>query len=255
MAWNADSSGALIKIRDIEFSYGSEKVLEEVSFDITSRDFLAVIGPNGLGKTTLVKIILGLLKPDKGHIEIFNKSINEFNQWNKIGYVPQKATHIDPLFPVSVKEVVGMGLLASKKFPQMITREEEDRIQGALDSVGMRAFSQRRIGNLSGGQQQRIFIARAIVNQPSVVFLDEPTTGVDVEMQEHFYDMLDELNKKQGITIVLITHEIGLLNRHVAKVACLNKKLVYHGEHAEFCGSAEFKEMLSNGKHLIIHKH
>ena len=251
----ADKSNILIKISNIDFAFGHVKVLEDISFDISMGDFLAVIGPNGSGKTTLVKIILGLLKPDRGHIEIFNQPINEFNQWKKIGYVPQKATHIDPLFPVSVKEVVAMGLLSSKKFPQMITREEELRIGAALESVGMESFSQRRIGNLSGGQQQRVFIARAIVNQPLVIFLDEPTTGVDAEIQGHFYDMLDELNKQHGITIVLITHEIGLLNKHVAKVACLNQRLVYHGSHSEFCGSEQFKEMLSDGKHLIIHKH
>jgi zinc transport system ATP-binding protein len=255
MASSADERDILIKIRNIDFSFGHVKVLEDVSLDIQSGDFLAVIGPNGSGKTTLIKIILGLLKPERGRIEIFGKSLHEFDQWRKVGYVPQKATHIDSLFPVSVREVVAMGLLSAKKFPRIITQEEERRIREALSSVGMEEFSQRRIGNLSGGQQQRVFIARAVVNQPRIIFLDEPTTGVDGETQEHFYDMLDDLNKKKGITIVLITHEIGLLNRHVAKVACLNQRLVYHGRHAEFCRSAEFKEMLSNGKHLIVHKH
>jgi zinc transport system ATP-binding protein len=255
MDWTADKSSRLIKVRNIDFAFGHVKVLDDISFDISAGDFLAVIGPNGSGKTTLVKIILGLLKPERGYIEIFNQPVHEFDQWKKIGYVPQKATHIDPLFPVSVKEVVAMGLLSSKKFLQMTTREEEIRIGKALESVGMEAFSQRRIGNLSGGQQQRVFIARAIVNEPQVIFLDEPTTGVDAEMQEHFFDLLSSLNKKHAITMVLITHEIGLLNRHVDKVACLNQRLVYHGSHSEFCGSAEFKKMLSDGKHLIIHKH
>lgn len=255
MAWNADKNDVLIKVRDIDFSYGSIKVLDNVSFDISAGDFLAIIGPNGSGKTTLVKIILGLLNPDRGRIEILGRPLRDFSEWNKIGYVPQKATHVDPLFPVSVREVVAMGLLSSRKFPQMIKKEEEVLVYEALKSVGMELLIQRRIGNLSGGQQQRVFIARAIVNQPQIIFLDEPTTGVDAETQEHFYDILDNLNKKSGITIVLITHEIGLLNKHVEKVACLNQKLVYHGEHSEFCGSETFKKMLSDGNHLIIHKH
>ncbi len=113
----------------------------------------------------------------------------------------------------------------------------------------------RRIGSLSGGQQQRVFIARAIVNEPHILFLDEPMTGVDSGTQEHFYDMLDKLNREDGITIVLITHEIGIINRHVNRVACLNQRLIYHGTHEDFCRSEAFKKMLAGGHHLISHRH
>ena len=112
-----------------------------------------------------------------------------------------------------------------------------------------------RIGRLSGGQQQRVFIARAIVNQPHILFLDEPTTGVDAETQEHFYELLDKLNEKEKITIVLITHETGIINKHVKQVACLNQSLVYHGTHADFCRSQEFKKMLAGGNHVVSHRH
>lgn len=245
----------LISIKDVSFSYGSGNVLENVTLFIQQGDFLAIIGPNGSGKTTLIKVVLGLLKPSHGEVQILERKVAEFSEWQKIGYVPQKATHVDPLFPVSVREVIAMGLLSSKKFPKLTKKEEEFSIERALKHVGMENFKNWRIGSLSGGQQQRVFIARAIVNQPHILFLDEPTTGVDAETQERFYDMLDSLNKKEKITIVLITHDIGIVNKHVTQVACLNQKLVYHGTHAEFCRSDAFKEMLAGGHHLISHRH
>lgn len=251
---SANKSKTLIRVKDVSFNYGFIRVLIDVTFSIERGDFLAIIGPNGSGKTTLIKIILGLLKPMQGEVRILGKSVDDFDDWRKIGYVPQKATHIDPFFPASIREVVGMELLASKKFPRLTKREEELSIERALRQVAMDHFKNWRIGNLSGGQQQRVFIARAIVNQPLILFLDEPTTGVDSETQEHFYDMLDNLNKKEGITIVLITHDTGIVNKHVKQVACLNQKLFYHGTHAEFCRADAFKEMLA-GHHLISHRH
>jgi zinc transport system ATP-binding protein len=244
----------LIDIRGVFYNYGYGDVLKDVSFPIHTGDFLAIIGPNGSGKTTLLKIILNLLKPLKGEVKILGKPIDEFTDWRKMGYIPQKAIHIDSLFPVSVKEVVAMGVLFPKKFPSS-TKEEEAFISWALRQVGMEENKNRRIGTLSAGQQQRVFIARAIAHQPKILFLDEPTTGVDAMTQGHFYDMLHRLNSEQGITIVLITHEIGIINRHVTRVACLNQKLVYHGSHEEFCRSEEFKKMIANGHHLVSHRH
>jgi zinc transport system ATP-binding protein len=250
----ASESKTLIDVKDISFSYGHVKVLQDVTFPINRGDFLAIIGPNGSGKTTLIKIILRLLKPSKGKVWILGKPAEQFDDWRKIGYVPQKATHIDPFFPASAREVVAMEFLASKKFPRLTKREEKLYIEKALKQVGMEDFKNWRIGNLSGGQQQRVFIARAIVNEPHILFLDEPTTGVDSDTQERFYDMLDSLNKKEGITIVLVTHDTGIVNKHVTQVACLNQQLVYHGTHAEFCRSGAFKDMLA-GHHLVSHRH
>lgn len=254
MDLTANDSKTFIDVKDISFNYGPVKVLQDVTFSIQKGDFLAIIGPNGSGKTTLIKIILGLLKPSNGKVQILGKPAEEFDDWYKIGYVPQQVTHIDPFFPASVKEVVAMEFLAKKKFPRLTKQEEELCLEKALKQVGMEYFKNWRIGSLSGGQQQRVFIARAIVNDPHILFLDEPTTGVDSETQEHFYDMLDTLNKKEGITVVLITHDTGIVNKHVNQVACLNQQLVYHGTHAEFCRSGTFKDMLA-GHHLISHRH
>lgn len=233
MVSSAINSKTLITVNNVSFSYGSNRALQDVTLHIHRGDFLAIIGPNGSGKTTLIKVILGLLKPSSGKVLILGEPAEEFRAWRKIGYVPQKATHFDPFFPVSIREVVAMGLLHSKNFPRLTKQEEELSIERALRQVGMEHFKSWRIGNLSGGQQQRVFIARAIVSDPDILFLDEPTMGVDAETQEHFYDMLDTLNQKEGMTIVLITHDIGIVNRHVTKVACINQKLVYHGTHSE----------------------
>ncbi len=245
----------MIDIDDVSFNYGLTPVLNRVSFSIFAGNFLALIGPNGSGKTTLLKVILGLLKPTQGVIRVFGSPINEFKNWHKIGYVPQKATHIDPLFPVSVKEVVAMGLLSGKKNRKPSKKSESIQLEKALSLVGLEDLKDWRIGKLSGGQQQRVFIARAIVNQPEILFLDEPTTGVDTRTHEHFYEMLDDLNKKEKMTIVLVTHEIGIIDKHVSQVACLNQSLVYHGTHSEFCRSDAFKEILSGGHHVVSHQH
>jgi len=252
---SANNPKVLIDIDDVSFHYGSTPVLNRVSFSIRTGDFLALIGPNGSGKTTLLKTILGLLKPAQGVIRVFGSPIDEFKKWHKIGYVPQKATHVDPLFPVSVNEVVAMGLLSGKKDLKSTKKSESIKLEKALSLVGLEDLKDWQIGKLSGGQQQRVFIARAIVNKPEILFLDEPTTGVDTRTHDHFYKTLDDLNKKEGMTIVLVTHEIGIINTHVSQVACLNQSLVYHGTHSEFCQSDAFKEMLSGGHHVVSHQH
>ena len=250
-----NSNQPLVSVQNVNFRYGSITVLLEINLEIIKGDFLAVIGPNGSGKTTLIKLILGTLRPNKGRIKVFGQDIKHFTGWSKLGYVPQKASHVDPLFPASVQEVVAMGLLSSKKFPRFIGKSDEKDIDRALDLVAMKQFKTKRIGELSGGQQQRILIARAIANKPSLLFLDEPTTGVDANTQSYFYDMLDNLNRIQKITIILITHDIGVVNKYITKIACLNQKLVFHGNHEEFCRSSVVEDFLRGEQHLICHRH
>jgi zinc transport system ATP-binding protein len=246
---------ALISVEDVSFSRGETPILQEVSFTISRADFVALTGPNGSGKTTLIRIILGLLKPARGRVLLLGEEIERFQQWNRIGYVPQKATNVDSLFPASVREIVAMGLLSQKPFPRFLKSQDEAVIDRALDQVGMKEMKKRRIGELSGGQQQRVFIARAIVNGPDVLFLDEPTAGVDAETQTRFYEMLSELNRRENLTIVLITHDFSVITRHVNKVACLNQRLFFHGTHEEFCISPVVQELLKGEHHLICHRH
>jgi len=245
----------LISVEDVSFRFGQAPVLLRVSFPIFEGDFLAILGPNGSGKTTLVKIIFGLLKPSSGRIMLMGKSLEDFAEWHKLGYVPQKAAHIDPFFPASVKEVVSMALFSHRSRLRISKKGIQSAVSLALRQVDMDELAERPIGSLSGGQQQRVFIARALVTGPCVLILDEPTTGVDSQTQELFYDMLHDLNASRGITIVLITHDIGIVNRHITRVACLNQQLIYHGSHEEFCLSQAFKDMLAGGHHLISHRH
>jgi zinc transport system ATP-binding protein len=245
----------LIKVSGVSFGYDSTPVLVKVDLTVSGGDFLAIIGPNGSGKTTLIKIILGLLRPSEGRVEIMGQPVGQFTDWRIIGYVPQKATHIDPFFPASVGEVVGMALLSNKELLGPGRGRASEAVRRALGLVGMESYRSWQIGKLSGGQQQRVFIARALVTSPRVLILDEPTTGVDADTHGRFYDMLDRLNKEEGITIVLITHDIGIVNRHVTQVACLNQRMVYHGTHAEFCRSETFRDMVTRGDHLIAHEH
>jgi len=246
---------SLIVVENVSLYLKGLPILKDVSFNISAGDFLALIGPNGSGKTTLIRLILGLLKPTTGRVFLMGKPVEQFREWQKIGYVPQKATQFDSYFPASVKEVVAMGLLSLKKFPRFITSKDEAAIERALEAVDMQDLKDRRIGELSGGQQQRVFIARAIVNGPDILFLDEPTTGVDAETQTRFYDMLAELNLRRKLTIVLITHDFGVLTKHVNKVACLNQRLFFHGTHAEFCSSEFVQDLLHGEHHLICHRH
>ena len=255
MASAADDAGVLIDVRNVTIGFGGPPVLLDVSFSIRGGDFLALIGPNGSGKTTLVKVILGLLRPDRGEVTILGEPAGRFKDRQKIGYVPQKATNIDPIFPASVREVVAMAVLSHRKTLRMTKKQGEAAIARALRQVGMEEFGRAPVASLSGGQQQRVFIARALVTRPEILFLDEPTTGVDAPTQDRFYGILDALNKKDGMTIVLVTHDIGIVDRHISQVACLNQRLVYHGTHDEFCRRGVLEGMLSGGHHLISHGH
>jgi zinc transport system ATP-binding protein len=246
---------SLVTLRRVNFAYDGAPVLVDVDLVIEEGDFLAVIGPNGSGKTTLVKIILGLLRPTSGEVRIFDRTPAEFSDWPRVGYIPQKATHIDPFFPASVEEVVGMALLSKRGKRGAAGREARAKVRRALEVVGMAGFAKGPVGRLSGGQQQRVFIARALVTSPRILFLDEPTTGVDAETQASFYDMLDRLNRSEGLTIVLVTHDIGIVNKHVNRVACLNQRLIYHGDHEAFCRSDAFRDLIGHGDHVVAHEH
>lgn len=243
----------LIRVEGISLSFAGIPVLTDITMSIFMGDFLAILGPNGSGKTTLLRVILGLLKPDRGKVFILDRPAGEFAEREMIGYVPQQATHFDPFFPASVREVVAMALRSGRR--RMSRGDEDEAILHALEIVDMTDFRNRRIGRLSGGQQQRVFIARAIVQKPRILFLDEPTTGVDAETQDRFYDLLAALNTQEKITIVLVTHDIGIVNKHITRVACLNQRLVYHGTHDHFCATGGLKDLLAGGHHLVSHRH
>lgn len=224
-----DHTKNIIKVTAVSFAYNGEEILKEVNLQIHKGDYLGIIGPNGAGKTTLLKCILGILKPQIGTIELFNQNLSIFKNWARIGYVPQKI-NFDQNFPSTVKEIVAMGIYGKKGLFSQLNQEDWQDVDKALEQVSMQKFSNRRIGDLSGGQQQRVFIARALVSKPEVLFLDEPTVGVDIETRNQFFSLLDKLNKKLKLTLVLITHDMDAILHHGAsEVAFINQKLLFYG--------------------------
>ncbi|TMU85560.1 metal ABC transporter ATP-binding protein [Bacillus sp. BHET2] len=252
-----DKSNPIIKIENVNFRYEREKVLEEINLSIPRGAFLGIVGPNGSGKSTLLKLVLGLLRVKQGSIELFGVPQHKFKQWDRIGFVSQKANSFNTGFPATVYEVVASGLAKKAGLFKRISSKYKKDVHGAIDSVGMSQFAKRNIGELSGGQQQRVFIARALVSHPDILILDEPTVGVDSQNVQNFYDMLETLNKDLGITLVLVTHDIGSISNKVTHVACLNKHLHFHGKTEEFekLKENQLSSFYGHDVHFLNHEH
>lgn len=224
----------MIKIEDVSYRYQKDTVLEKINISIPKGAFLAIVGPNGSGKSTLLKLILGLLKLQSGRIEILGKQIKDFNEWDKVGYVSQKANSFNSGFPATVFEVVLSGLTKKIGLFRFAKKHHHEKVRQALEAVGMHSFANRNIGELSGGQQQRVFIARALVSDPALLILDEPTVGVDAANEEQFYKMIEHLNQSLGITLILVTHDLEAVSEKISHVACLNKHLHFHGNSHDY---------------------
>ncbi len=240
----------IVTMNNIRFSYENKIILDNINFEIVKGKFMGLIGPNGGGKTTLIKLMLGLLKPDKGSIKLFNQPIDSFNERNKIGFVSQKANSFNPGFPATVFEVVSTGLTAKIGYFKFLNKKHKAKILHAIELVDMLEYAYENIGNLSGGQQQRIFIARTLVNEPELLILDEPTVGIDQENVKRFYDLLHKLNQEQEITMLLVTHDTGIMTEYVTDIVCLNKTLHFHGNPKEYTSLSE-KDLSSFYNHPV----
>lgn len=247
---------AIVNIENVYFSYGRGNILEDVSSAIYEGDFLGIVGPNGSGKSTLLRIILGILKPQRGKVKYFGVDLNKFSDRGKIGYIPQRATAFNQGFPATVEEVVAANLYPEIGLAGRITRAHRDKVDEALDTVGMLEFKSRIIGRLSGGQQQRVFIAKALVSQPGIIFMDEPTVGIDQKSEENFYELMEYLNKSKNITLAMVTHDIGAISRKVNRVLCLSEGRLYEHECPNGCSNDIFNEAYAhNDVTPIVHKH
>jgi len=220
----------IVEIKNVWFAYNGQTVLEDVSLDIQQGDFIAMIGPNGGGKTTLLKLMLGLLKPDKGAIRVLGYSTEKAS--HHIGYVSQDV-HINRSFPITATDVVLMGKLEPNRRWAKSSVQDRDEALDALERMEIESFADSKIGELSGGQRQRVFIARALVTQPKVLLLDEPTASIDAKGQAEFHRLLKTLNK--DIPILVVSHDLVAISTYVKSVACINKRLHYHHQ-AEITG-------------------
>lgn len=209
----------IVELKNIAAAYDGVTVLHDVNLTIREKDFIGIIGPNGGGKTTLLKVTLGLLKPTKGEVVYHGAKHSLF------GYLPQN-NRFDARFPISVREVVLSGLLSEKGIFQKYTRQDKDKADELLALYGMGDFRKRPIGELSGGQMQRVFLCRAIISSPRILILDEPSTYVDSKFEQEFYSLLNDLNRR--MSIVMVSHDLGTICSYVKTIACVNRTLHYH---------------------------
>jgi zinc transport system ATP-binding protein len=240
----------VVEIEKLSYAYSGSLVLDNISFSISEGDLLGMIGPNGAGKTTLFSCMLGLLGGYIGTIKIFGGDIKKSGSVLKsIGYIPQRKT-IERNFPATVEEIVSLGITSGR-----ITRE---KINSALDTVELLEQKDRRVGELSGGQQQRVLIAKALVNSPKLLILDEPATGVDLETQNKFYALLKKLNQEKKITIIWASHDLDAVNRIASSVACINRSMFFHGRAHDFFSDPDKVKAYSESSmqtHMHLHDH
>ncbi len=245
-----------VRCEGLSFRYNDHEVLSDISFSITEGDYVGLVGPNGSGKSTLIKIMLGLLRPPAGRVMVFGSDPSERKLWDRLGYLPQKMDTFNPYFPSSVREIVSHGLISGKKFPKRLGKDDQTAINKALDLMNISGISNNLIGDLSGGQQQRVFLARAMVNEPGLLILDEPTTALDPETRQNFFTLLSELNRTGKVTIVLVTHDIGSVGKYASRLLYLDKRVVFYGGFDEFCLSGDMAKFFGEvSQHLICHRH
>lgn len=244
---------SVIKAEKLRFAYRRVPVLENVSFDVQSGDYVGIIGPNGGGKTTLLKLLLGL-EQGEGTVFLFNTPLAKFKAWNKIGYLAQKSPVSQSRFPISAEEVVLMGL--PQRLGSAVSRADLKQVHAAMQKTHTREYAGTIFHDLSIGQQQRVLLARALVSNPEILILDEPSTALDAQSREMFFNLLGELNQQHGVTILLITHDTGEVGKHISKFMYVDKTVVFFGTKSEFCHSAAVAKQLGPfAQHTIDHLH
>ena len=214
----------LLEMHSLSASYGANVVLQDVNFRVSENDFIGVIGPNGGGKTTLLKIILGLLKPIKGKM-VFNE---ELLNGKSIGYLPQMST-ADINYPVTVTDIILSGLMIRKTIISGMSSSDKLKARTVIDELGLTGMSKSTLNELSGGQMQRVFLGRAIIGSPRLLLLDEPGNFVDTTFENDFYEKLKDLNKRMAI--LMVSHDVGTISSHIKSFACVNRSLHYHPSH------------------------
>ncbi len=240
----------IVNIDNVSYEYNSSLVLQNISFIVDKGDFVGIIGPNGAGKTTLFRSMLGLLQDYQGRITLFSEDIRKNRKiLKKIGYVPQKNS-IEQGFPATAEEIVSLGIAGK--------RLSKDKINYAIETVGLSEQKNKRIGELSGGQQQRVLIAKALASEPELLILDEPGTGIDVEAQNKFYALLKKLNEDNKITIIWASHDLDAVNKLANKIACVNRRLFFHGDATVFFENDQLLKAYSESTmqaHMQLHDH
>lgn len=248
--------GEIVATELLSCSYREGRVLEDVSFLVERGDYVGIVGPNGSGKSTLIKALLGLVPIHNGSAALFGTPLSGFRDWHKVGYLPQSLHLVNPVFPATVHETVGLGLLSLKRFPKRLNSADNVKIGIILEELGISDLKHKLIGELSGGQLQRVLLARAIVNDPELLVLDEPTAALDPETRGRFYAMIADINRARGVTVLLVTHDSGAIGEHASKMLYLDKKILFYGSFDQFCCSPEMSSLFGeHSQHLMCHRH
>ncbi len=246
----------LLEARQLHIAYGTTDILRDISFQVRSGDYLGIVGPNGSGKSTLIRAILGLAPVTSGSVRLFGTPLGDFDAWEKIGYLPQRLRFDNPHFPATVEEIVRLGFVDKHGPKRRLASNEQSQLEEIMARMGIIDLRRRLIGHLSGGQQQRALLARALVARPQLLLLDEPTTALDPETRDDFYEIISELNREVGTAIILITHDTWNIGQYAKRFVYLDKQVVFDGTFAEFCASEEMTSFF--GEHsnkTIYHQH
>ena len=242
----------IVRVENLCVVYNEVPVVEGVSFTVSAGDYIGLAGPNGAGKSSLVKALLGLTPLNGGKIELFGQELKSFSQWAKIAYLPQKHRH-NLLFPASVLEVVVSGLAGMPHIPAETAKE---RARQLLQDLDMTETESKLFSRLSGGQQQRVLLARALIREPQLLILDEPTTALDPQVREKFFALLSKINQEKGTTIIMVTHDTADIGRYARSLFYLDAKLIFFGPFADFCHSQAMESYFGDfAQHLICHQH
>jgi zinc transport system ATP-binding protein len=237
-----------VSFRNVVFFYDYYPVLVDISFETKENDFVGIIGPNGGGKTTLLKLVAGLLKPSSGSVSVFGEKPSKSNE--TIGYVPQ-FLNIDKQFPITAEQVVGMGLNSSSKLFKRGVQGDREAVQEAMKTVSIENIAKKYFGDLSLGQRQRCLIARALVSEPKLLLLDEPTASVDSAVEKDIYEIFHTLNEK--MTILLVSHDLGFVSSYVKNVFCINRTLACHNLN-DICVDKIVRDTYHSNVRMISHE-
>jgi zinc transport system ATP-binding protein len=246
----------IFDVKNLRFSVRGTDILSNISLEIFHGEYIAIIGPNGGGKTTLIRLLLGLEKQSSGDIRLFGKKLKNFKEWYKIGFVPQRASLVDINFPATVEDIVNMGRVAKRGLFSRFSKKDEQMVHDAMVKMDILNLKYKMVGTLSGGQRQRVMIARALASSPEILILDEPNTGVDTVSQQRFYKLLAKLNKEDNITIIFITHDIGVIADDIGRLFTINQKATICNDPKEALSCEDMSALYGIEAHLIHnHKH
>lgn len=245
----------VFEAKGVQYRVNGMSILKNINMLVTRGTYAAIIGPNGGGKTTLIRLLLGLENATSGEIRLFGKPLREFREWHRVGYVPQRVTQVDRQFPATVYEVVKMGRVARRGLFGRECPEDVEAVEHAMEKMAVSDLRDRLVGELSGGQRQRVMIARALASEPEVLILDEPNTGVDVQSQHRFYELLRKLNREEALTIVFITHDIGVIADDIQSLFFINQTMLNSDIPAAVLSCDMMSRLYGTDAHVVHHTH